>query len=156
MKKLAIIPTILIVALTLNGCSYFTRQQNRTAGGATGAVLGGVAGSFFGQGTGRLLAVGAGAVVGALVGMEIGDRMDNSDADKTFKALDHNAKNRAKRWKNKRNGNMYSVVPTSDFYAYGGYDYCRDFKAMTIVNKKRHSVSGTACKLDDGSWRTVS
>lgn len=56
---------IVVVSLSLAGCSGMTRQEKGTA---TGAVIGGVAGNAIGGG---LVGTGVGAAVGGAVGHKV-------------------------------------------------------------------------------------
>ena len=158
MKRTIINMLVIAATISLVGCSSNTKSENMTVGAVSGAVVGGVAGSFIGQGTGQIVAAGVGAVVGALVGSEIGKNMDSTDATNTYKAMNKNKKNKAMTWKNTQTGTMYTVVPTSKVMTYGNYNYCRTYRATAMYNNQQDKkfMSGTACRLDNGTWQTIS
>ena len=155
MKKGLLTIAVAVATVGIVSCSTNTQKQNETVGAVSGAVIGGVAGSFIGQGTGQIVAAGVGALVGALVGYEVGKNMDSIDCKNTFVALNDNPKGKATRWKNKKTGAMYTVVPTSKPMQVGSNDYCRSYRATSIMNGEKHTMTGTACRQSDGTWKNI-
>lgn len=155
MKNGLLVILTTLATLGIVSCSTNTQKQNEGIGAVSGAVIGGVAGSFIGQGTGQIVAAGAGAIIGALVGYEVGKNMDNIDCKNTDVALNDNPKGKASRWTNKKTGAMYSVVPTSKPMQMGSNDYCRTYRATSVVNGQKNTMTGTACRQSNGTWKTI-
>jgi surface antigen len=147
---------ISVSMLALVGCSSNTQSENTGVGAVAGAVIGGVAGSAFGAGTGQAVAVGIGAVAGALLGGYIGHSMDHSDNQTMCHTLDRNKTNHPSNWHNKKTGATYSMKPTSNVMSYNGNSYCRQYETTATISGKTQTVTGTACRQSNGSWRTVS
>ncbi|WP_114834787.1 RT0821/Lpp0805 family surface protein [Aquicella lusitana] len=136
-------------------CSTNTREQNTGIGAVTGAVVGGLAGSAIGSGTGQVVAIGAGAIVGALVGGAIGHSMDSSDNMRATNAMENNPTNKSTHWRNKKSGTRYTVTPVSGRMTVNGNPNCRKYRTSAIIDGKRKTVYGVACRQADGSWQTV-
>lgn len=147
-----IVLCVAVLSIGLVACSTNTRNENTGIGAVTGAVAGGLAGSLVGGGA----AVAIGAVGGALIGGVIGHSMDSSDNTRMYSSMDNNPTNQSTTWRNTRNGNSYTVAPTSGRMMYHGYRDCRRFYATTMVEGKRQKVSGVACRQSNGTWRAVS
>lgn len=157
MKQIATYVVILITTamLALAGCSSNTQNQNTAVGAVGGAVVGGLAGSAIGAGTGQAVAIGAGAVAGALLGGWIGHSMDHSDNSSMCGCMDRNSAGQPSSWKNKQTGARYTMKPTSEVMAYNGNNTCRKYQITGVVNGKRETNEGIACRNADGTWRTV-
>jgi len=130
---------VLLVSVGLVSCSSTNNQPVNTGMGAE---------------SGQTVAMGSGAGVG-MVGGDIGQSMDSSDTIKSYAALEHNPKNKAKHWTNKKTGNMYTFRPTSKKMAYNGNPVCRNYVAKAKVDGKKYKSSGTACRQSDGTWQTL-
>jgi len=158
MKQIVTNVAIIISAslLALAGCSSNTQNENTTIGAVGGAVVGGLAGSAFGAGTGKAVAVGVGAVAGALFGGWLGNSMDHSDNSSSCGCLSNNTTGQSSSWKNKKTGARYTMKPTSDIMAYNGNNTCRKYEITGVVNGKKDTQSGIACKGANGTWNTVS
>jgi len=158
MKQLLTNVAILISAsmLALVGCSSNTQNENTGIGAVAGAVVGGVAGSAFGGGTGKVVAVGVGAVAGALLGGWMGHSMDHSDNSSMCHALDNNHVGQPSSWKNRKSGARYTMRPTSDVMSYNGNNTCRKFEITGVMDDKKDTTNGIACKNSNGTWNTVS
>lgn len=146
---------VLLVSIGLVGCSANTRQENTAIGAVTGAVVGGAAGSLIGGGTGQVAAIGVGAIAGALIGGAIGNSMDSSDDVQVVRVMNSNPPNKAYYWKNKKSGNKYKVVATSGHMAYKGYSDCRKYYTTAIIHGKKETISGVACRMKNGRWKSV-
>jgi surface antigen len=146
---------IALTSISVIACSSNTKQENTTVGVVTGAVAGGLAGSLIGGGTGKVIAVGVGAIAGALIGGEIGSKMDSTDNTKSAQVLDKNTTNHSSHWNNKKTGAHYSMRPTSKVFAAGGYDYCRTYTTRAVIGDNTQQISGTACRMTDGTWKTI-
>jgi len=139
------------VVLALAACE--TPPTKEQMGGVSGAVIGGVVGSTIGGGTGRTTAIVVGTIAGALIGGKIGQKMDEADRLKAAQALESGKTGESTKWTNPDTGQQYAMTPTQT-YQQPGDQPCRDFKVTTTVDGKSETVSGTACRRADGSWKT--
>lgn len=151
MKKMVMMLTTALCAVSLIGCENMSKQD---AGTITGGIAGGILGSTIGQGSGRVLAIAAGTVAGAVVGNAIGKNMDDTDRMKMNSALEDNAVGQPAYWKNQNSGTAYKVTPTKNV-AYKGNRYCREYTSTAVINGRSQQVYGTACRQKDGSWQIV-
>lgn len=151
--NVAILISASVVALT--GCSSNTQGQNTTLGAIGGAGVGALAGSAIGAGTGKAVAVGVGAVAGALFGGWLGNSADHSDNRSACGCLSDNSTGQSSSWKNKNTGARYTMKPTSNVMAYNGNNTCRKFQVTGVVNGKKETSTGIACKNADGTWSNV-
>jgi len=126
-----------------------TKEQKGTV---AGAVVGGVVGSTIGGGTGRTVAIVAGTIAGAVIGGRIGQKMDEADKLKAAQALESTPTGQAATWKNPDTGAQYTMTPTKTVESSTGP--CRDFTVNSMIDGKPETVSGTACRQADGSWKT--
>ena len=99
----------------------------------------------------------AGAFVGGIVGHSIGQSLDEQDRmlaqEAEYAALETGQSGVARPWRNPDNGHYGEVVPTRT-YRRGEYD-CRDFKHTVYIDGRPQTMSGTACRNPDGTWRNV-
>lgn len=140
-----------IIACILVGCANMSQQD---AGVLTGSVVGGLLGSQFGGGAGRTAAILGGGIVGAMIGGSIGKSMDELDRMKMMQALESNRSNQTSSWVNPDNGNHYSVTPKRTYTNHSGQP-CREYTTTAIIGGKKQQIYGTACRMNDGSWRVV-
>ena len=129
------------------GCA--TKQDT---GVLTGGVLGGVVGSTVGHGSTG--AVVAGSVIGAVIGGAIGRSMDQQDRHQAYHALEHHRTQEPYSWRNSDNGNRYTVTPTRTYETWAG-QYCREYQTDAVIDGRRETVTGTACRQPDGSWQAT-
>lgn len=141
---------VTIIGLSLLGCQ--TAPSSESTGTVVGGVLGGVLGSQVGKGKGRTAAIIAGTLAGAYFGGKIGKTMDEVDRQKAYNALEQNPTNQASSWRNPDSGNAYTVTPTRTYNAASGP--CRDYTTEVIIDGRRESATGTACR-ENGTWRVV-
>ena len=152
MKTIAA-PIAAVVAaaiIALPGCE--TPPTKEQKGTVAGAVVGGVVGSTIGGGTGRTVAIVAGTIAGAVIGGKIGQKMDEADKLKAAQALESTPTGQATTWKNPDTGASYTMTPTRTVESPAGP--CRDFTVNGNVDGKAETVTGTACRQADGSWKT--
>jgi surface antigen len=148
MKRLSRI-FLLALAIAAAGCE--TPPTKQQVGTVSGAVIGGVVGSTIGGGTGRTVAIVAGTIAGAVIGGKIGSKMDEADRLKAAQALESTPTGQASSWKNPDTGDQYTFTPTRTTES-GGVP-CRDFTVNGTIDGKAETVSGTACRQPDGTWK---
>jgi surface antigen len=137
---------VLCVAATALGCA--TREQT---GQVIGGVAGAAAGSQVGGGSGQTIATIGGALVGAFVGGQIGSQMDERDYQQTSLALEQSRTGESTQWINPDSGNQYSIQPTNTYQAASGP--CRDYTMVAVIDGRNETVTGTACRQPDGTWK---
>ncbi len=135
-----------IVATATVGCA--TREQT---GQVIGGVAGAAAGSQVGGGSGQTIATIGGALLGAFVGGQVGNRMDERDHQQTNLALENSRTGQSTEWSNPDSGNQYSIQPTRTFQAASGP--CRDYTMDAVIDGRNETVTGTACRQPDGTWK---
>ncbi len=122
---------------------------------AIGAVLGGAAGGVVGSQVAghddRAVGIVAGTLIGALFGGLIGDAMDRADYACMGQAFEYVPDGRPVTWRDP-NGRDYRVIP-DDSYQTGDGRYCRKYATSAVVDGRTETVTGTACREPDGSWR---
>jgi surface antigen len=143
---------ILVIGVSLAGCSELNNQD---VGTLSGAALGGLVGSRFGGGSGQMLAIGAGALAGAYLGGRIGKSMDDADKARMNSAIETNAVGQPAYWQNQKTGTSYTVVPTNNVTV-NGNPYCREYHTTAVIAGKKQQMYGTACRQPDGTWQNVS
>jgi surface antigen len=147
-KAAALLAAAAIAAI---GCENPPTKEQK--GTVAGAVVGGVVGSTIGGGAGRTTAIVVGTVAGMLIGGHIGRRMDEADKLKAAQALESAPTGQQTTWRNPDSGNQYTMTPTRTYDS--GGNPCRDFNVDATVDGKKETVTGTACRQPDGSWKTT-
>lgn len=150
MKKVTAIVTALIFTLTVAGCQ--TTKEN--TGQVTGGILGGVLGAQVGKGSGRTAAIIAGTILGAYIGGNVGRSMDEQDRRQAHNALEYNKSYQPSSWQNPDTGNTYTVTPTKTYQTASG-ENCREYETVAVIDGKKETLRGTACRQQDGSWKAV-
>lgn len=144
------------IVLGLAGCGP-DGPTKADSGAVVGAVAGGIIGNQVGNGTGRVLATVAGAFVGGIVGHSIGQSLDEQDRrlaqEAEYAALESGQSGVARPWRNPDNGHYGEVIPKRT-YRRDSYD-CRDFEHTVYIDGRRQTMTGTACRNPDGTWRNV-
>ncbi|MBK19954.1 MAG: hypothetical protein CMM52_14070 [Rhodospirillaceae bacterium] len=125
------------------------------AGGLIGAAVGGLLGSNIGKGSGRTAAIIGGVIAGAVIGGNIGQSMDRADRLEANRALETARTGQNVTWTNPDSGSEYSVKPTRTYRLPSG-QYCREFTTWGWIDGYETKMHGTACRMADGSWKTVS
>jgi surface antigen len=123
-------------------------------GGALGGAAGGLIGSNIGKGEGRTAATIGGVLAGILVGGSIGRAMDQVDQACAGQVLERVPDRQTIVWQNPDAGSSYWVTPMRTYQAAGG-EYCREYRTTALIGGGRQTVTGTACRQPDGSWRIV-
>lgn len=138
------LPLLLISTSLLVACN----PTKENIGQVGGAVVGGVIGSKVGDG-GTLMTIG-GALAGAWLGGYLGKQMDDNDRRQTNNALEKAKTNQPVAWTNPDNGNQYTVTPTRTYQEQS--QPCRDFVTEAVINGKKETIKGKACRQSDGTW----
>ena len=138
------------LALVLAGCATPPTQEQ--TGMVIGGALGGILGSQVGEGAGRTAAIIVGSLIGASVGGAVGRSMDEQDRMKVANTLETVRTGVPSRWKNPDSNIEYTVTPTRTFDSSAGP--CREYSVDALIGGKMETVTGTACRQADGSWKT--
>jgi len=126
-----------------------------SVGGAlVGAVLGGLGGSQIGSGSGRTAAIIGGVAAGAVIGGHIGANMEAADRVQVQRTLETTRTGQTVVWNNSRSGNRYEMTPTRTYRTTDSRD-CREYTTWVFIGGYEEQVSGTACRMPDGSWQRV-
>ena len=156
LKKIRFLPVLLVSILFLGGCITPSDGKNQTLGTLLGAGVGALVGSQIGSGKGKLVAVAIGALGGALFGNRIGKSMDDVDRMKAAKAqqvaLDTRPIGSPVRWSNPDSGHYGWVKPGFAFRTSAG-EWCRPYEHTIIIDGRQETMTGTACRNPDGTWR---
>jgi len=147
--KSRIIITALLSTTLLVGCQ---QPSQRDTGAVIGGIAGGILGNQIGSGSGRTAAVIAGTLVGAYMGGSIGQQMDDNDHYRAQQALERNRTNYPTTWNNPDTGYEYTVTPTRT-YETDRSGPCREYTTEAVIDGRRESVHGTACRQSNGTWR---
>ncbi|KTD42074.1 RT0821/Lpp0805 family surface protein [Legionella parisiensis] len=148
MKKIAVAS----LSLLLVGCASMNHED---VGTISGGVIGGLIGSQFGGGpAAKLAATAGGAIVGAYLGGQIGKTMDKVDRMEMQRALETAPTGKAVNWSNPDTGYRYTVQPTRTYYR--ERLPCREYLTSAIIDGKKQTLRGSACRQPDGTWHVVS
>jgi surface antigen len=150
MQSNRLIAATLGATLVLGGCA--SDGFNEQAGMVIGGALGGLLGNQVGRGSGRTAAIIVGTLAGAAIGGRVGQSMDDTDRMKTALSLENVRTGVNSSWRNPDTGNQYTVTPTRTYSTSSGP--CREYSVEALVDGRRETVYGTACRQPDGSWRT--
>jgi len=142
-----IIVCLLLSTLLFTGC----QSTRKDTGMILGGIAGGLLGNQVGKGKGRTAAIIVGAIAGAYIGGAIGKDMDREDRHRSQHALEHNKSHETTAWQNPDSGHSYEVTPTNTYETASGY--CREYTTEAVINGRRETVFGTACRQPDGSWQ---
>lgn len=156
MRRLANILGIVLFSFSVSACESMKGGVGALLGGAGGAAIG----SQFGKGTGQLVAIAIGTLAGAWAGSEIGKSLDRADRlasqKATHDALESSPTGKTVVWKNPDTGNSGKVTPTTTSNTReAGSRPCREFEQSILVDGKRESAYGRACRERDGTWKIV-
>jgi surface antigen len=141
---------VLAATIALGGCQEVRNEQ---VGYGVGGVLGGLLGAQVGGGRGQLAATAAGALLGAYLGGNVGRTMDEVDRRRAHHTLEGNPTGQPTTWRNPDSGNTYEVTPTRTYQDSGRP--CREYTTEAVIDGRRETLRGTACREPDGSWRAV-
>lgn len=151
MKSVNKIMLLILCSFSFAACDTMTNQD---VGVIAGGVAGGILGSTMGKGTGRLVAIGAGSAAGAYFGGQIGRSMDHADRARMMHALEENDLGQPTYWRNARTHVRYKVVPTKNVTVHHN-PYCREYQTTAIIDGRKETVYGTACRQANGQWKAT-
>ena len=139
------------------GCAaYISNNDNEVLGSVIGAISGGVIGHQLGRGSGRGLATFAGTILGSVIGSQIGRDLDDAErlklASATQYALENQRSGTRTVWDNPDRRVCGVVVPKPAFKNEIN-QYCREFQQSIVIDGKKQSAYGTACRQPDGQWK---
>jgi len=147
------------VVAMLGACQTTQGKEKQTLGTIIGAVGGAVIGSNLGKGDGQLIGVALGTLAGAWLGSSIGESLDEVDrmkmANTTQEALESKAVGQSSSWSNPDSGNSGNITPTKTYYEAGKEEPCREYSSTVTIDGQLETITGTACRRPDGTWRTV-
>jgi surface antigen len=151
--KTKLVAVSLAGLISLTACVQNDWATRETGGTLAGAALGGYVGSNIGKGSGRLAATAAGVLLGGMLGGSVGRSMDQTDRMRAAQALETTPTNQPYGWRNPDTGSNYDVVPTRTYSGNSGQP-CRDFTTQAVIDGRRQSIYGSACRQPDGTWQT--
>jgi surface antigen len=126
---------------------------NRTEiGVALGAATGAAVGSQVADEDDKAVGIIGGLIVGGVIGGLIGHAMDSADEACMGHALEYAGDGEPVRWQDP-NGYNYKVVPSDTYQSAGRF--CRHYTTSVVINGAPETLSGTACRRDDGNWDIV-
>lgn len=136
------------------------RHVNRTelgvssslGGAIIGALLGGLGGSQIGSGSGRTAAIIGGIAAGAVIGGSVGDSMESNDEARVQNTLESGRTGETVIWRNQDTGNRYEVTPTRTYRNAERRD-CREYTSWVFLGGYEEQITGTACRMPDGTWQ---
>jgi len=136
------------------------RYVNRTelgvspslGGAIIGGLLGGLGGSQIGKGSGRTAAIIGGIAAGAVIGGSIGNSMEAADRTQVQHTLETARTGQTVVWNNADTGNRYEMTPTRTYRSADRRD-CREYTTWVFLGGYEQQVTGTACRMPDGSWQ---
>jgi len=148
---------VLAGALALGACQTYGGQGYgpKTVGGAViGGVAGGLLGSQFGSGSGQLIATGVGTLLGAAVGGSAGQSLDRADALYAERAYSDSIYSQGPvHWRNPQSGH-HGQFQSGPAYNHGGRE-CKQIESTYYGPQGPYQDYATACRMPDGSWRTI-
>jgi surface antigen len=141
--------TILVVLLAgLAGCGSLAGTHGDTAG---------VWGSSFGARGASVANSEAGAAIALLQGQEFGEVLEASDRKAAVEAQRRALRSRgvgaAIAWNNEKTGRNGEVRPGPVYQV--NKLTCREFTHEMMVDQKVLTARGTACKTENGGWKTL-
>lgn len=142
---------VVLVSVFAVGCASNPDRRNEDTGRVVGGILGGVLGAQVGDGDGRTAAIIAGTLIGAHIGGSIGRNMDENDRMRAAHSLEHNRTGHATEWRNPDTGYRYEMTPTRTYHSDAGP--CREYEMQAWIDGRNETVTGTACRQPDGTWR---
>ena len=151
----------LTLVLALGGCDLGDRDNKIALSTLLGVGVGGVIG-WFGSGSSsfgyQFLHAGIFAGGGGVTGYYLAKYLLPPDRDKlestAYNALNNGKSGETVAWGDKATGTWGTFTPTRDFTDRDGRS-CRDYVATINVRGESGKIEESACRLDDGAWRTL-
>jgi len=144
--------------MLLSACQTGTLDR-KTIGTVIGAAAGAAAGSNLGKGNGRVVGIALGTLAGAIIGGSIGQSLDELDQLKmqqtTQTALEEKPTGQTSRWSNPDSGNSGTITPTRTVQKAEEDQPCREYESTVTIDGQLETITGMACRQDDGTWRTL-
>ncbi len=148
----------LIVILTTMLSSCAEKENNKLIGQIIGSVAGAYLGSKVGSGIGKSLTTAVGGTIGYLLGGKIVELLDDEEKlelnEKINSSLNNNADNVPEKWVSKKNKNTNAEILPLNTYELDN-ETCRDFEKVVKKNGKIYEEKSTACRDENGNWRTI-
>lgn len=159
MKTVRFIAPAMMSVFLLSSCAQDGGPgTGETVGTIAGVAAGAFLGSQIGSGTGRLVGTAVGATLGGFLGNHLGSKLDARDREAAqravYESMEHNRDGDASSWHNPNTGHSGYVVPDYTYYDESNRP-CRDFTHVMKVDGREETVSGTACRQNNGEWKTV-
>ena len=137
------------LAMGLTSCSPGNNTVGSTvAGSAAGGLLG--AALFPHSGFGIV----GGALLGGIIGNQIGQSMDRRDHRNLQRAIVYTPVGQSTTWTNRRRHVTYTVRPVKAYTNRQGR-YCRRYKTTVMIDGKRRTAYGRACRMANNQWKVV-
>ncbi len=149
-RSLILFLSMLATAAMISGCAGSGWDRGDTGTVPAGA-LGGAAGSQIGSGSGTTIATVIGTLGGAVLGRKLGENMMQDDRQEFGSALETNSTGNTSSWVNPDTDSQYAVTPTNTYTANGSP--CREFRMQASVDGTDDTITGTACRQPNGTWR---
>ena len=156
-KTLCVLAIVGLAGGTVAGCETIEQETGLGQKAQIGAVGGATAGGLLAAAVGASpLGIAAGVILGGVAGGAIGDMIDDSDKEQAAKAqqqaMANNADGQTTSWTDPSDGHSGTYTPQNTYVGPGGRT-CRDFRQTVTIDGNTETAVGTACKMDDGSWR---
>lgn len=144
----------------LSACENTMKDSPKeTVGTILGAAAGAVIGSNLGKGKGASVGIALGTLAGAWLGNSVGKSLDEHDKmmieHTTQSALENKPAGQSSSWSNPDSGNTGTVTPTKTYYASDKSEPCREYTSTVTIDGQLETITGTACRRPDGTWRTI-
>ncbi|MEJ8473974.1 RT0821/Lpp0805 family surface protein [Roseibium algae] len=144
--RIWIIPFVFFLMISLAGC-------NSMSGGSQGLWD-----SQYGASSSTVSESEASTAISVLVNNEFGQALDKSDhkavADAQKQALRSKGVGASVSWQNEETGHSGRVRPGAIYQV--NDTACREFTHEMVLNGAPLSARGTACRQENGSWKTLS
>ena len=135
------------------------RSTGRGVGESTSVSIGiGVGGLLLGHeftkdgSRKQIYATVAGVILGAFIGSRIGKYMNERDKMNVQKGIETGYN----KWSS-NNNNIDEITVTAEKIEPNHFSMnneCRTFETVAIINEKKETITGKACKRQDGKWET--
>ncbi len=150
--------SVLLLAL-IAGCDTVEEQTGFGKKAQTGAVLGAATGGVIAAAAGGDAGwIVGGSLLGALGGGFLGDILDDKDKKEAGRsahdAMHNKGTGESVAWNNPDSGRSGEMRIEEEFTKSDG-TRCKKFTEKIILDDEPHTVYGTACQQEDGTWKVV-